>query len=451
MKSLIRFFTSIRLAIALLIILTVVSVIGTLIPQGRSAAEYAARYGGLAPFLIRLQLTTLYHSAWFMALLGMFALNIMVCTWTRFLPKWRRVFHPRPESEAKNLAALKINTRLKSYGPSAETRSLLETSLRSAHYRLRSTSPNGPTSLLARKRLAGLFGSDVVHLGLLVLLAGGIVTGFTGFRAELPLDEGQTVDVPRAGFALRLDKFETVFYPDGNVQAWKSTLTVLEDKTPVRTQVVAVNRPLTHKGYSFYQMSYGFNWDSPTLEIVVRKKADPAFLRTLTLKPGGRLPLGDAEGTEIATARFLPDFILGENNQPENRSLQPNNPAVLMEGWVKGQKVFEGWVFANYPDFAQMHKTQTVDLQFEFKSFKTAEYSVIEAAKDPGVPLIWLGCALGMAGLALAFYWPTWEIRAVLEESQGRTEITAGGIAAKSRDRFAAEFESVFASLRSPK
>jgi hypothetical protein len=56
-----------------------------------------------------------------------------------------------------------------------------------------------------------------------------------------------------------------------------------------------------------------------------------------------------------------------------------------------------------------------------------------------------------MAGLALAFYWPTWEIRAVLEESRGRTEITAGGIAVKSRDRFAAEFESVFASLRSPK
>lgn len=451
MKSLTRFFTSVRLAIILLIILTVASVIGTLIPQGRSLDEYAVHYGGLAPLFIRLQLTDLYHSAWFMALLGMFSLNIIVCTWTRFFPKWRRVFQPRPESDAKSLAALKVTTRLSRNGPLAETRSLLEKSLRSAHYRVRSSSPNGPVSLLARKRLAGQFGSDVVHIGLLVLLAGGIVTGFTGFRTELTLSEGQTVDVPKAGFALRLDKFETTYYPDGSVQAWKSTLTVLEDKTPVRTRIVSVNRPLTHKGYSFYQMSYGSNWDSPALEVVVRKKADPAFLRTLTLKPGERLPLGDAEGTEITAARFLPDFILGENNQPENRSLQPNNPAALMEGRVKGQKVFDIWVFANYPDFAQMHAAKTVDLQFELKSFKSAEFSVIEAAKDPGVPLIWLGCALGMAGLALAFYWPTWEIRAVIEESPGRAEITAGGIAAKSRDRFASEFESVFASLRSPK
>ena len=76
-------------------------------------------------------------------------------------------------------------------------------------------------------------------------------------------------------------------------------------------------------------------------------------------------------------------------------------------------------------------------------------YSVLEAAKDPGVPLIWLGCLLVMAGLGLAFYWPTWEIKAVLEETKGQTDINLGGLAAKSREAFAVEFAAVTADLRS--
>jgi len=39
MRSVWKFFASVELAIVLLIVLTVASVLGTLIPQGRSAAE----------------------------------------------------------------------------------------------------------------------------------------------------------------------------------------------------------------------------------------------------------------------------------------------------------------------------------------------------------------------------------------------------------------------------
>ena len=56
-----------------------------------------------------------------------------------------------------------------------------------------------------------------------------------------------------------------------------------------------------------------------------------------------------------------------------------------------------------------------------------------------------------MAGLGLAFYWPTWEIKAVLEETQGKTDIILGGLAAKSREAFAAEFEAIAAALRRSK
>jgi hypothetical protein len=45
-------------------------------------------------------------------------------------------------------------------------------------------------------------------------------------------------------------------------------------------------------------------------------------------------------------------------------------------------------------------------------------------------------------------YWPPREIRAVLEEGRDRTEITAGGHAAKGRESFEAEFEALMDSLR---
>jgi len=457
MKRIIKFFTSIKLAIVLLIILAVASILGTLIPQGRSVEEYAARYGALSTLFIRLQLTGLYHSIWYLALLGLFALNIIVCTLERLAPKWRRATKPHVVTDPKSLAALKTSVRIKRNAPLAGVQSEVTKLLEGARYKVRAEAQGSRIALLGRKRIGGIFGSDVVHLGLLIILAGGIISGATSIRDNLALNEGDIKPVPKADFEVRLDKFTTEYYPDGNVKAWKSDLTVLEQKKPVLSKTISVNHPLTYEGYSFYQTSYGFNWQNPAVEIWAKSKSDPVFLKKMTLKVGERAPLEDKEKTTIAVQGFLPDFVLGEANQPESRSDQPNNPAALIEGFRGAEKVFSGWIFANYPDFAQMHagtekgKDAQTDLAFELKRFESAQYSVLEAAKDPGANLIWIGCILLIAGLALAFYWPTWEIKAILEENQGRTDFIAAGVAAKSREAFGVEFEKITAALRRSK
>jgi cytochrome c biogenesis protein len=435
MKRIIEFFTSIKLAIVLLIILAAASVLGTLIPQGQS----------------------LYHSIWYRALLGLFALNIIICTLERLSPKWRRATKPHVAADPKSLLALKMNVRIKRTAPLAEVQSEVTHILAKARYKVRTATQDSRVALLARKRIGGIFGSDVVHLGLLIILAGGIFSGITSIRNQLALSEGDVKPVPKADFEVRLDKFTTEYYPDGSVKAWKSDLTVLEQKKPVLSKTIAVNHPLTYKGFSFYQTSYGWNWDSPAVEVWAKSKSDPAFLKKVTLKVGERIPLGDKGQTTIAVQRFLPDFVIGESNQPENRSLQPNNPAALVEGFRGSDKIFSGWIFANYPDFAQMHaanekdKGAETDLAFELKKFEAGQYSVLEAAKDPGAVLIWIGCALVISGLGLAFYWPAWEIKVAIEESQGKVDLVAGGIAAKSREAFGAEFERIMSSLRRSK
>ena len=461
-----KFFSSVKLAIVLIILITAASIVGTLIPQNRGAAEYAARYGGLAGLFTGLRLTSLYRSWWYLALLFLFAVNTVVCTLTRLGPKWRRAFGPARDMDAKALSAMRPGVRFRLPGPLPEARASVAAALRARHYVLGESARDGKVAVLARKKRLGWFGSDVVHLGLLVVLAGGLASGLGGRRSDLALREGQTSGVPGAAFQVRLDKFETEYYPRGGVKAWKSTVTVVEGGAAVLTRIVKVNEPLRYKGYSFYQSAYGLNWEAARLGLEIHKPGDPAVAKTVSVEVGERTPVDDPDITGILVRRFVPDFVIGEGNQVRSRSEAPNNPAALVEAWKGGERVFARWIFARYPDFGQDHaagmKTQmrpgaeaepgagSPGLAIVLKTYAAAPYSVLEAAKDPGVGLIWLGCALVTAGFFLAFYWPPREIRVVLEEAQGRVELAAGGQAAKSRDPFQAEFDALFGAIRRP-
>ncbi|MFB0566920.1 MAG: cytochrome c biogenesis protein ResB [Candidatus Aminicenantaceae bacterium] len=447
MKSILRFFSSVKLAIVLFIIITSASIVGTLIPQGQTLPEYTARFGQLADLFTRLQLTDLYHSWWFIGLLFFFALNIIICTLTRLIPKLNRTFKPKRVFEPKNINTLKIKEKFNKSWSLVKTKEALKKEFLTKHYRLHENSKENKTYLLARKKIAGWFGADIVHLGLITILTGGIISGIGGFKKNLTFTQGDILSVPQANFKLRLDKFETEYYSNGNVRDWKSTLTVFEEEKPLFSKIIEVNHPLSYKGFVFYQSSYGWNWENPSLEIWVKKRNEPSFFRKLNLKVGEKIKLED-EDLIFSVAYFIPDFFINEKNEIISRSLEPNNPAAFIEGWQENEKIFSGWIFSKFPDYARIHSQKETNLSFELKDFTAGNFSVIQAVRDPGVNIIWLGCSFLMLGLALAFYWPPREVKIILEESHGKTEVTAGGIASKSKDALQAEFETVMTSIR---
>jgi cytochrome c biogenesis protein len=462
MRSAWKFFSSVKLAIVLIILLTVASTVGTLIPQGRSAAEYAARYGSLAGLFTALQLTRLYQSVWYLALLLFFAVNTIVCTLARLGPKWRRAFRPAPETDAKSVTSMRASARFRLPLTIAPARDRVAGALKARHYLLDQSAHDEKVVIQARKRRLGWFGSDIVHLGLLVILAGGITSGLAGRHAELALADGQTADVPHAAFQLRLDKFDTEYYPQGGVKDWKSTVTVVEGGSAVLTRIIEVNQPLTYRGISFYQQSYGWDWSRAQIVLEIRKPGDMTTFKTVTLKVGERAAVDAPDVTHVVVLRFVPDFVIGEGNQVQSRSDEPNNPAAQVEAWKGEERVFSGWIFAKFPDFGHggegdpmtgaktAAKADAPRVAVVLKDYSAAPYSVLEAAKDPGVNLIWLGCLLVSGGFFLAFYWPPREIRVVLEASQGRVELAAGGQASKSREAFRTEFDGIFESIRRP-
>ena len=78
------FLTSLKLVVLLLLILSAVSIAGTIIQQNKPLQMYYRSYDpGTVDLFNKLGLFDMYHSWWFVACLALLALNITACTMDR--------------------------------------------------------------------------------------------------------------------------------------------------------------------------------------------------------------------------------------------------------------------------------------------------------------------------------------------------------------------------------
>ncbi len=420
-----RFFGSLKLAIFLLIALLLVSAAGTFLPISSSSGN-------------------VFRSPVFLGCLFLLGLNLSICTLVRLGPKARRALRPSFESNADRLLSFPESAQSRMPLDPRTAASKIKEDLRRRAFRIKEEETARGPALDGRKKTAGLFGSDIVHLGLLVVMAGGIVSGLAGFRTTLALEEGRVESVPKTGLRLRLDRFDIETYDDGSVKDWKSSLAVLEDGREAVQKTIEVNHPLAHKGFRFYQSGYAPDREKPILGLaVVRRGGRPDERREFSLRPGQPASLGE-EGLSLRVARFEPDFFMNERGEISSRSEEPRNPAVLVEISRGDEIVQRGWVFARHPEFDGLHERSPKEFEVGFVSLRYDLLSLIEAARDPGAPCVWIGCGLVMVGLFLAFYWPAREIRVLLEPVSGGTRLTAAAVGRKNREGLAREFRDLF-------
>ena len=91
-EALIDFFRSLKLTIFLLILLSILSVFGTLISQNASRDAYLERYGeGLYEVLNFFGLYDMYHTWWFSGILLLLVVNLVVCSLQRFPGLWAHI------------------------------------------------------------------------------------------------------------------------------------------------------------------------------------------------------------------------------------------------------------------------------------------------------------------------------------------------------------------------
>ncbi|MBW1681345.1 MAG: cytochrome c biogenesis protein ResB [Deltaproteobacteria bacterium] len=451
------FLCSVRLTITLLILLALASIVGTLIPQKEGAVEFA---GSLSPetakLLFSLGLFDMYHTLWFRFLVAFLALNLISCSVNRLPGTWRLFkASPRPDRE-KPFKDLPPDRSFLASGAQNEVFGALEERLGKRWGRIRKKETQGRYYFYGEKGRFSLFGFYLVHLSVLFILAGSIVGSLSGFEGFVNIVEGEQVDSialrnrmgrMELGFEVRCDDFEHKTYPNGMPSQYRSRLTFLENGVPVYKADALVNHPVQYRGITFYQSSYG-TVAGDRARLRIERTGSPKETTILEVKVGEAVPL-PGKGGNFKVIRTEADFrgMLG--------------PAVQIAVYPAEEKDGELriWLFKNrrllqerFPP--QMLKAKALNpsafppYTFHLEALESKHYTGLQVNRDPGVPLVWTGCFLMVAGFIVTFFTShrRFWVRAVAV--QGGVRVDVSGTSSKNPVGLERELDHLVASLR---
>ncbi len=432
--------SSVRITIFLLILLAVASIFGTVIPQNASPEEYLQVYK-MATYRILaiLGFLDMYHAGWFFFLLGILGLNLVACSLKRFRTI-RNVF-ARPEIRLRDGQWKGMNPVWKINQPSPPENALpsVQKAIGRVFASARVEESGGSYHLFAEKGRYSRLGFYCIHLSILVIMAGALIGLYFGFRGYINIAEGETADrvVFRngqsrpLGFQVRLDRFNVSFYPSGAPQEFKSTVTILDPQKPGVSEPIRVNHPLTHKGISFYQASYGLT----SVEKVVLGIQDLTTGQEVSVpaRMGARVGIPGTSATFVLS-RFLSDF-------------QGGGPAfqIILAEPNKGMDSF--WILQRHPEFSAGRPGRYV---FRVKEMDPKYYSGLQVTRDPGVWVVWTGCLLLIAGFYLSFFMVHRRVWARVTQKKGGALVEISGASHRNRLEFEKELEKIAEALKTP-
>ena len=428
------FFNSLKLTLFVLITLAIVSVFGTFVEQNLQIGQYQARYGvKWTKVILTLRLDDMYHAGWFVLLLVLLTLNIIVCTFERFPPKWKALLHHKPSKFDPRVIekCAHHHTVTLSEGASSVSVRVLDL-LKRKKFNCESYDAEGAYNIYAWRGTWGRLGSEVVHISLLLILLGVIVGSFTGYKDFKTINVGEVADVPYNAFKIRLDRFWIDYYETGQIRQYNSILTVLENGREVLTKQIWVNEPLYYKGVRFYQSSYGASWNriAEANIVLVKKKTGDPVSDAVTVKWGETARIPNTPYS-VKLVAYVSDFAYDEKNKEiYSQSPEANNPAVGIEVYKDGKAVSGPWLFLKYPGVVPALPDKDNDLALA--DYRAVMYSGISVNKDPGTNIVWAGALLMAVGFFLAFFVFHRRVWVHIRGSGSSAEVKIGGIINKN-------------------
>jgi cytochrome c biogenesis protein len=438
------FLSSVRTGIILLILVVVASVTGTLILQ-RPITEPEQLARAYKPETLRwldaAGLTDVFHSPWFVALMCLLAINIVCASIDRFPAAWRFYSRPYRKPDAHFLAGLPLHKEIPlrdaELGLEAAERALKQAGLRPQ--RVANTSA---FSVYAERHRFARLAAYVVHVSLLLILAGGIVDAVWGYRGYLALgldEQSNQIDL-RNGltkalpFTIRCDGAGQENYTSGAPKRWWSKLAVMENGREVMRKEIEVNDPLTYGGIRFFQSGYGSTGQVGNIRLTATPKGRPDEAREIVLRPGEIIPLD--EQTTVSLAAFVPDLVI-IGDRIETRSEQPNNPAIQLSVVTKAAET-KLWLF---PKFPGLDHPDNSPYKFAFRDLAMGYFTGLQVSYEPGQWAVWAGCVLMGVGLIMAFYFVHLRYWAVpVRDASGRLSLWLGASASKNREELEEKF-----------
>lgn len=307
LRALLELLASMRFAIALLTIICIASVIGTVLKQHEPGVNYVNQFGPFwAELFLALKLNAVYSAWWFLLILAFLVISTSLCL-LRHTPKYLadlrnykenireqslKAFHHKAEAalgEAPQAAAQRIGGILARSGWKVKLQE-------------RETPAGKGYMLAAKAGAANKLGYIAAHAAIVLICIGGLLDGDLIVRAQMWLGGktpytggGRISDVPpehrlslrnptfrgnlmvaegtQAGtailnqsdgvllqelpFSVELKKFIVEYYDTGMPKLFASEVVIHDRETGEQLpQRIEVNHPASYKGIEIYQSSF---------------------------------------------------------------------------------------------------------------------------------------------------------------------------------------------------
>lgn len=389
-RALIRLLGSLRLTLLLLFALGALSALGTLVPQGGDFPSFQRFVAGsVSRFFVSSGLTELFTDAWyFRALLLVFVVNLIFCSLLRLPRVWREFRKP----------AFPRNTGFFDRGRHRALKPLprkvegLDRALARIGFTFfADEAREGGRIRLYRRQAWASFGAYVCHLGIVLLVLGGLVGSRWGAEGMARGREGEILSVyPPAYYRLlkeyRSAAFRLDFYRDlarleilrpGDMQRGEALMKrmgdlerqmgLLEERPVFRARVLSAREEwdpdrsgpstvsstapsianwvtevellaadgsaLEHRSIRVNQPLEHEDWRLYQADFGHEPAREASMGRTLIGSAPGRIPLSADETLEILA--YYPDFVVSMGADGKRsygtRGADPQNPAVLVK------------------------------------------------------------------------------------------------------------------------
>jgi cytochrome c biogenesis protein len=480
-----KFFSSVKLAVVLLIILAIVSVIGTVIQQNESPEKYLTEYSQATVQLFEMiGFFDMYHTWWFVLLLFLLTANLTVCTLERLPHTLRIIAAPLKPIDEDSLKAVQFKKEIPFKGGMDKAEERAVKVLNARRYRFVESKTAGMSQFMTQKGVFSRLGVYVTHTSIILIFVGALIGSFFGFKAFLNIPEGSASKVvylrnepmwdkimaalgiaespvipnPQGGvpamplgFFVRCDNFDVDYYvaptgqPTGMPSEFHSTLSVFDlDSQKVLDKRIRVNDPLSYHGITFYQSSYGTIPEARGKIILnIRSKNSPESVgETVTLDPGGSEYVPSINRT-IKALGFAPYGMRnpssGQVQFYQSQNDEYINPTVELEVYDGKKPVYKTYVMKT--DAGQPYLPE--GYLISYGGYWGTRYTGLQVTKDPGVWVVYTGFILLCIGPLIAFFGSHKKLWVRVQDRAGHVVVTVAGTANRNRMGFEREFNII--------
>jgi cytochrome c biogenesis protein len=407
-----RFFCSVRAAIAEIAILAVLVLIGTL--RGSSVPRSLAdAIPVTTPLVDRWYAWDVFRSLPFAAILTILAVAIAVCTINRAPGIWQAIAHPSVTTTHGFLRSAETSVRFAGAMPPESLAAEISASMRANRYRTITEERNSEIHIYADRWRFSRLATFPFHLALIMILAGGIVGAAWGFREnEFYIPEGSVRELGHGtGLGVRLDDFSEVYREDGSPLTFRSDVTLMRDGQPIDSGSMTVNNPLTFGDIVFYQSGFGqavaLRVENSTGEVLFDDSLPlgPFQSRLNPDAPAARMDLLPAG---VALSVVAPDENPANAPELDTLQLRPGEMFFMIRPLGADSPIAE-------PIGASVRQGESIQLgDLSLTFVRERRFSVLQVARNPGIPLFIAASVLLVGGLAATFYFPHRRVRGIV-------------------------------------